>query len=218
MWIGDYLFFQKWPYGFSRFCFPFQFPSFDGRIAASLPCRGDIVIFRPPGREQEDWVKRVIGLPGDRIAVRQGQVVLNGRAVAREALGTIAIPLSRNSPCLSGRVTADGTSCAYRGQRETLPGGPSYTVLNLVDGGQADEFAETLVPAGHVFVMGDNRDNSLDSRFSPAVGGVGLLPVDHLVGRATVRFWSTDGSASWINPLSWFGALRADRVGKSYNQ
>ncbi len=108
--------------------------------------------------------------------------------------------------------------CLYPAFLETLPGGPSFTVLDQVPNGPADDFPETIVPAAHVFLMGDNRDDSLDSRFQPFEGGIGLVPIDHLVGRATYRFWSTDGSVSWINPISWFTALRGSRIGGSYNQ
>ena len=100
---------------------------------------------------------------------------------------------------------------------ETLPGGPSYTVLDQLDRGPADDFAPAKVPAGHLFLMGDNRDDSLDSRFPEFAGGVGMVPVDHLIGRALVTFWSTDGSASYWKPWTWFTALRVDRIGNRYS-
>ena len=101
--------------------------------------------------------------------------------------------------------------------RETLPGGPSYTVLDQVENPRADDFPATKVPAGHIFLMGDNRDDSLDSRFSTAEGGIGLVPVENLVGRALVTYWSTDGSASYVKPWTWFTALRGSRIGNGYN-
>ena len=224
MMIGDYLFVAKWPYGYSRFSFPLQFPAIEGRIAAHYPKRGDIVVFRPPGQENVDFVKRVIGLPGDVISVAAGKVSLNGAPLARVAAGAMAIPITSNSPCrvVQGavprvRADPDGTQrCLYPIFRETLPGGPSYLTIDQVATSPGDEFEATTVPAGHVFMMGDNRDDSLDSRFSPYVGGVGLVPLDHLVGRAGPRFWSTDGSAQWLLPWTWFTALRGARIGGGY--
>jgi signal peptidase I len=223
--IGDYLFVQKWPYGFSRFSFPFQFPSFEGRVFASYPKRGDIVVFRPPGQEGVDFVKRVIGLPGDTIEVHGGQVTLNGQPLVRQSTGMVGVRISPNSPCRvvppatpMVRSAADGSQeCLYPTYRETLPGGPTYLTIDQVDTSPGDEFSATTVPAGHVFMMGDNRDDSLDSRFSPVIGGVGLVPLDHLVGRASRRFWSTDGSAEWLKPWTWFSALRPSRIGGSFD-
>jgi signal peptidase I len=114
-------------------------------------------------------------------------------------------------------VVASGTpACVYHAFLETLPGGPSYTVLDQVDHGPADDFTEMRVPPGHVFLMGDNRDDSLDSRFPAFEGGIGMVPVENLIGRAVFTFWSTDGSASWIAPWTWFPALRASRIGNGY--
>jgi signal peptidase I len=223
--IGDHLFVHKWPYGISKFSFPFQFPRFQGRLFANLPKRGDIVVFRPPGQEDVDFVKRVIGLPGDTIAVSGGKVSLNGKPLTRESVGMMAIAVSENSPCrvVSGatpmvRPNSDGgRDCLYPAFRETLPGGRSYLTLDQVDTSPGDEFTATTVPAGHVFMMGDNRDDSLDSRFSPFVGGVGLVPIENLVGRASRRYWSTDGSAELAKPWTWFSALRPSRIGGSYD-
>jgi signal peptidase I len=222
LYIGDYLVVAKWPYGFSRYSFPFGIPSFEGRIFGGLPNRGDVVVFRHPF-EDADLIKRVIGLPGDTVEVAGGKLILNGKAVAREALPPVRVPISLNSPC---KIAAGATplavaiggepSCFYPAYRETLPGGPAYTVLDQIDGGPADDFAAVKVPAGHVFLMGDNRDDSADSRFSGAEGGVGTVPIDHLIGRATVTFWSTDGGASYIKPWTWFTALRGHRVGNGY--
>ena len=224
MYIGDYLFVQKWPYGYSRFSFPFGFPSFEGRVFADVPTRGDIIVFRSPGQQEVDVVKRVIGLPGDTVAVNGGTVILNGRPLQRQSAGFAAVPISPNSPCrvVPGAVpmvrpTAEGgNECLYPTYRETLPGGQSYLTIDQAEIPRADEVAPVAVPAGHVFMMGDNRDDSLDSRFSPYEGGVGLVPIDHLVGRASARFWSTDGSAEWLKPWTWFSALRGDRIGGSY--
>jgi signal peptidase I len=223
MYIGDYLFVSKWPYGYSSASFPFEFPPFKGRVFGSVPQRGDVVVFEGPGGL--DVVKRVMGTPGDTIAVEGGRVILNGQEIRRERVDDFLSPMSPNSPCrvippaaTMTRPLGDGTSgCVYPAYRETLPGGPSYTVLDQTDRNRADYFGPVQVPAGHIFVMGDNRDDSLDSRYPVIAGGMGFVPVDRVVGRAEVAFWSTDGSASWINPLSWFSALRTDRLGTDYH-
>ena len=222
--IGDHLFVHKWHYGISKYSFPFQFPRFEGRLFAQYPKRGDIVVFRPPGQEDVDFVKRVIGLPGDTIAVSGGRVSLNGKPLARQSAGMMAIAVSTNSPCrvVPGatpmlRPNPDGgQDCLYPAFRETLPGGRSYLTLDQIDTSPGDAFAESMIPAGHVFMMGDNRDDSLDSRYSPFVGGVGLVPIENLVGRASLRYWSTDGSAELIKPWTWFTALRGSRIGGGY--
>ena len=222
MMIGDYLFVSKWPYGYSSASFPFEFPPFKGRVLGSLPVRGDIVVFEGPGGA--DVVKRVIGLPGDTIAVAGGRLILNGKPVPRQQVDDFVMPVSPNSPCrvvppaiAMSRMTADGRQgCVYPAYRETLPGGLSYVVLDQTDQSIADNFGPVTVPQGGIFVMGDNRDDSLDSRYSVLAGGMGIVPVDRVVGRAERAFWSTDGSASWINPLSWFTALRTDRLGIDY--
>ena len=223
MMIGDYLFVSKWPYGYSSASFPFEFPPFKGRVFGSLPERGDIVVFEGP--EGQDVVKRVMGLPGDTIAVEDGVVTLNGKQVPRQRIDDYAMTVSPNSPCrVVGpavpmiRPGPDGRSaCIYPAYRETLPGGASYTVLDQTDASYADDFGPVTVPVGHIFVMGDNRDDSLDSRYSVISGGMGLVPIDRVVGRAERAFWSTDGNASWVNPLSWFTALRTQRLGNDYH-
>jgi signal peptidase I len=218
--IGDYLFVAKWPYGYSRFSIPFGLASFGGRIWGAEPERGDIVVFRYPGKN-EDYVKRLIGLPGDTVEMRRGTLFLNGKAVPRTRVADWVMPVTPNSPCrYAGRIRAPtveaGTLvCRYPRFRETLPGGRAYEVLDQYQGGP-DDTPVVTVPAGHYFMMGDNRDDSADSRFSLAEDGVGLLPRDHVVGRALISFWSTDGSAEWIKPWTWFSAARWDRVGRTY--
>ncbi len=221
--IGDYLFVTKWPYGFSRYSVPFGMLGFRGRILERLPERGDIVVFRYPGREDEDYVKRVIGLPGDMIEVRDGSVILNGTPVPRRRIADYAMPISPNSPC---RVVGNdpgareqsgpnGRECRYPRYRETLPGGRSYDILDQGEG-DADDFAPIIVPEGQLFVMGDNRDDSADSRVPTEEGGVGLLPVENLLGEVLIAFWSTDGSAEWLKPWTWFSAGRWERFGRTY--
>lgn len=225
LYIGDYVVVSKWPYGYSRFSFPFGIPSFDGRILSAVPERGDVVVFAGAGSQRLDLVKRVIGLPGDLVEVRSGRLILNGRAVPREDARPLEVALSPNSPCrvVQGampliRRSGGKGACVYPAYRETLPNGVSYRVIDQVDNGLADNLPAARVPAGHLFLMGDNRDDSLDSRFSPAEGGIGFVPLDHLIGRAAMTFWSTDGSASYLKPWTWFTALRAERIGSGYSE
>ena len=223
LYIGDYLIVAKWPYGYSRYSLAFGFPSFSGRIFTHLPKRGDVAVFRVPS-ENADLIKRVIGLPGDTVEMRSGRLILNGRAVQREPLKPVTVEVSPNSPCrvippaLPKTVTRGADSfCVFTAYRETLPGGPSFTVLDQVPHGQADNFGPVRVPQGHIFLMGDNRDDSLDSRYPAYAGGIGMVPVENLVGRAMVTFWSTDGSASYVKPWTWFSALRGSRIGNGYS-
>ena len=223
LYIGDYVMVSKWPYGFSRYSFPWGFPSFDGRMFGGLPNRGDIVVFRAPGTD-EDFIKRVIGLPGDTVAVQDGMLILNGRPIARTQEGTFAMPISANSPCrvvygatpMTGRTDDGQPACLYPAYRETLRGGKSYRVIDQVSNPRADQIAPVKVPDGHVFLMGDNRDDSLDSRFSVQEGGIGFVPTENLIGRASFTFWSTDGTAEYPKPWTWFSALRGDRMFGSY--
>jgi signal peptidase I len=221
LYIGDYLVVAKWPYGYSRYSFPLEIPSFDGRVLRSLPKRGDVVVFRHP-TEDSDLIKRVIGLPGDTVELRGGELILNGRPVPRQALAPYRLPISANTPCKAAPLATplmvqrgDEAFCAFPAYRETLPGGPSYTVLDQT-ASEADDFGPVKIPPDHVFLMGDNRDDSLDSRFPAEVGGIGMVPTENLIGRAAVTFWSTDGSASWWKPWTWFRALRASRIGNGY--
>ncbi len=218
LWNGDYLLASKWSYGYSRYSLPFNAPLIPGRILASQPERGDLVIFKHP-IDRKDYIKRVIALPGDTVGVVGGRVLLNGELLAREEVENFDIPASLNTTCAwaAEQVSdeAEGDICRYRQFRETLPGGRSYNVLDF-GLPRGDNFETIEVPEGRMFVLGDNRDNSSDSRFRAAAGGgVGLVPQELLVGEASIIMWSTDGSAEWIKPWTWFTSARWDRVGET---
>ena len=226
--VGDRLIVSKYPYGWSwvSASFPLRFlPRDDWRIAPGTPEYGDIVVPVPPYRA-EDYIKRVVALPGDRIAVVNGQIILNGEAVPQEQEPPVRIPaadeqLCDGDPCLSSfeayrKRLSDGRE-VYEPPtlRETLPNGASYLIIDHYPRSQGDSYDEIVVPDGHVFLMGDNRDYSADSRFpaNPIAGGGlgGPVPIANVGGRAEIITFSLDGSAGW-NPLSWFRALRPDRA------
>ena len=224
LYIGDYLFVAKWPYGYSRYSFPFGFPSFDGRMFGSLPERGDVVVFRHPS-ENADLIKRVIGLPGDTVEVRGGVLILNGQPVPREPLAAVRDADQRQQP-VQGRAARDAvdrrqpSGQAYlrlsRLSRDAARR-PSYTVLDQVDDGAPTISAAVTVPAGHVFLMGDNRDDSLDSRFAAAEGRHRHGP-DRESHRPRRRSPSGRPTAARPTgkPWTWFTALRGSRIGNGY--
>ncbi len=219
--IGDYLFVTKWNYGYSRWSLPYGFPPVPGRLFGRDPTRGDVVVFRSPGPDDHDVIKRVIGLPGDTIQVRRGQVILNGVPVPKQRVADFVLPLTANfdeSKCGATFVDVDAKGqpiCRYPQFRETLPNGKSYMVLDQADIPQADDTGLYTVPAGDVFLMGDNRDDSADSRF-PAPIGMGYIPMERIEGKAVVGFFSTNGNARWFNPVSWFTAARWNRIGEGF--
>ena len=194
--VGDYLFVSKYAYGYSRHSFPFSFPPFEGRFLASEPERGDIVVFKLPSDNRTDYIKRLMGLPGDHIQVKHGIVYLNGRALEREKIDDY---VDRD---------AFGNVIRMPRYRETLPSGVSYTVLDTQRDGVSDNTGVYVVPAGHYFMMGDNRDNSTDSRVPSAVG---YVPYENLVGRAELLFFSTDSSARLWEFWRWPQAIRWSR-------
>jgi signal peptidase I len=192
---GDYLFVTKLAYGYSKHSLPFSPPLFEGRIWGSEPERGDVVVFKFPPDPSLDYIKRVIGMPGDTVQMRDGQLFLNGEAVQRELVDELDNP--------------DITEMARPVEvwRETLPNGVSYDTLDLSPNSIGDNTREFQVPEGHYFMMGDNRDNSTDSRFS-----VGYVPADHLVGRANIIFFSMSGGASPLEIWRWPSELRFSRL------
>jgi len=182
--VGDYLFVSKFSYGYSKYSFPYAAIPFSGRIFGSEPQRGDVAVFKLPRDNDTDYIKRVIGLPGDRIQMKHGLLFINGEPVLVESAGTYIE---------TGRF---GTKTTLRAFKETLPGGVSHTILRMRDDEAfPNNTQEYVVPAGHYFMMGDNRDNSQDSRFLDAVG---FVPAENLIGKAKVIFFSfEEGATPW---------------------
>jgi signal peptidase I len=207
---------SKFPYGYSYLSPSINFlPEIPGRLFGSLPERGDVAVIKSP-RDKVDYIKRVIALPGDTVQMKDGQLWLNGAPVPRVRVADIEIPVSPNSDCNTPidaqfrTVNAAGVPvCRLPTYRETLPGGRSYLTLDLAQTPQ-DNTDPLIVPEGHIFLMGDNRDNSEDSRFDPLIGGLGMLPIENLVGRAEFLTFSLDGSTE-INPATWFSSFRKER-------
>jgi signal peptidase I len=220
---GDRLVVTKYPYGWSWVSPSFHiFPHWDGRLLGKMPERGDIVIVTPPG-QSDDYIKRVIGLPGDTIEVRDGRLVINGTPITSERRPPAMVPVDANVPCgieFSGFQVqqADGKLyCRLPIVRESLPNGVTYDTIDLGEGA-GDNYGPITVPADHLFLMGDNRDRSADSRFSlgpPENGLGGPVPWENIGGRAEFITFSLDGSAQWLDPISWFESLRSGRAGTS---
>jgi len=222
---GDRLVVTKYPYGWSWVSPSFHIlPPMKGRLFGRMPERGDIVIVTPPG-ERSDYIKRVIGLPGDVIRMVGGQLYINGQAVKRQALPPDMVPIDINSPCGSPtdpalfeyRTRGPGGKpyCRVPVVRETLPNGRSYETVELGRSSE-DDFGPVTIPPDHVWLMGDNRDDSADSRVPEWQGGLGgPVPWENLGGRAEFITFSLDGSTVWWNPITWFEALRPGRAGRS---
>ena len=193
--VGDYLFVSKFAYGYSRYSVPLGLPLFSGRIFERLPERGDVVVFKLPSDNKTDYIKRVVGLPGDRIQVLDGVLQINGSPVHLERVGDFDEDF-------------DGRTVAVPMLQETLPEGRRHLILDLTPNGSLDNTGVFVVPPEHVFAMGDNRDNSLDSR----VENVGYIPVENLIGRAEILFFSVNSHASFWQPWTWPWGIRYSRL------
>lgn len=197
--VGDYLFVSKYSYGYSRYSFPFGLEFFQGRLWASDPERGDIAVFKLPRDGKTDYIKRVIGLPGDKVQMVEGVLHINGESVKRERIDNFVEP------------NGFGGQDSIVRYRETLPNGVTYEALDRVSNGTYDNTKIYEVPEGYYFMMGDNRDNSTDSREQGPLG-VGFVPLENFVGRAEIKFFSVEeGSRAW-EFWKWPWTVRAERI------
>lgn len=197
--VGDYLFVSKYSYGYSRYSFPFGIIPIDGRLNAKEPKRGDVIVFKLPTNPSISYIKRLVGLPGERIQMRQGRLYINDQLIPRRALGLHTI------------AQDGGGEYVATEYEQTLPGGVTFSIYEESDGGPLDDTPVYTVPEGHYFMMGDNRDHSQDSRVLHAVG---YVPFENLQGPARRLFFSVDGSASLFEFWKWPWAIRYSRLFK----
>jgi signal peptidase I len=198
--VGDEIVASKFAYGYSKFSPPFGMKiDFEGRIFSRLPERGDVVVFALPRDPAQTYVKRVIGLPGDRVQLKNGDLYINGEAAPRRLIG-------------SAPANINGQNAAALKYMETLPNGREHEILKLSDGGHQNNTREFVTPPGCVFVMGDNRDDSLDSRVSSGNGGVGFVPAENLIGRADRVLFSLNPIGQWRDVVQHPAELRISRV------
>lgn len=194
--VGDFLFVSKYTYGYSKHSFPFSFPTFSGRVWQDLPKRGDVVVFKFPKDNRTDYIKRIIGLPGDTVQVKDGRLYINGKMTERTNPEPYIISEYTILPKRFTRYT------------ETLPEGQTHPILEHSDEDfMVDNTPVFRVPAGHYFMMGDNRDNSNDSRQD-----VGMVPLENIEGKARFLFYSHDDTIKWYNPISWVSSIRWKRM------
>ncbi|MBP3346795.1 MAG: signal peptidase I [Alphaproteobacteria bacterium] len=196
--VGDYLFVSKYTYGYSKHSFPFSLPLFNGRIWADTPQRGDVVVFKFPQDNKTDFIKRIIGLPGDKIKMQDGILYINGKNVDRQQIEDFVIR------------DKFGNGERYTQYVETLPNGVKHNILEISDQQElVDNMVEVTVPENSYFVMGDNRDRSDDSRLS-----VGFVPFENLVGKARWLFFSHNTDDAWYKPWAWTKKIRFERMFK----
>jgi signal peptidase I len=196
--VGDYLFVSKFSYGYSDYSFPLSPSLFQGRIFGSLPKRGDVAVFRLPRDPSIDYIKRIVGLPGDSIQMQNGHLYINGQELPRDPDGNYTT-----------EGDDDGPPMVLKKYSETMPDGLKHPILKASDDGPLDNTQVYHVPPGYVFGMGDNRDDSLDSRVLDAVG---YIPVANLVGRAEIIFFSIDARYPWWEVWEWPFEIRWDRI------
>ncbi len=194
--VGDYLFVSKPSYGYSRYSFPFGLAPIEGRIFDELPQRGDIIVFKLPSNPGIDYIKRLVALPGETVQVLNGRLYINRELVPREMVGL-------------RRIEENGVSVNMKEYIETLPGGIVHRIYEETDDRPLDNTREFVVPEGHYFFMGDNRDNSQDSRVQQFVG---FVPYENIVGKADFLFFSVNGEASLFEIWKWPWAIRYDRI------
>ena len=195
LYVGDYLFVSKYTYGYSKHSLPFSIPLFEGRIWADEPNRGDVVVFKFPQDNKTDYIKRVIGLPGDKIKLENGRLYVNDQLVERDEIEDFVIRDSK------------GNAERYHQYVETLPEDVKHKILEVSDSENEDNVPELVVPQGYYFVMGDNRDRSDDSRVN-----VGFVPFENLVGKARFLFFSHNEDGAWYKPWSWPKKIRWGRL------
>lgn len=195
--VGDYLFISKYSYGYSRHSFPFGIAGFEGRISPELPNRGDVIVFKLPTNTSIDYIKRLVGMPGETVQVIGGRLYINDELVPREAKG------------MAEYKKESGITAKVMEYVETLPGGTQHTIYEESDQGPLDNTEKYRIPEGHYFMMGDNRDNSQDSRVQSLVG---YVPYDNLEGRSEFLFFSTNGLAHAYEFWKWPSAIRFERI------
>ena len=195
LYVGDFLFVSKYTYGYSKHSLPFSLPLIKGRVWADEPQRGDVVVFKFPQDNKTDFIKRIVGLPGDKIKMENGRLYINGKMVEREKIEDF---VNRDDK---------GNAERYRQYIETLPGGVKHHILELSDREPSDNMVEVTVPQGNYFVMGDNRDRSDDSRVN-----VGFVPFENLVGKARIIFFSHNTDDALYKPWAWPKKIRFSRM------